>query len=223
MKPGLIIFDCDGTLADSENMHQLAVISALEACGVTGYDVAFCTKHFVGRGMNYVQRMVEERENKKLPSKFLDIYIASCAKLTDIGMQPLLHAVESVETLSKSYKVCVASNGEPDTVKHTVLSIGMMEFFGDEHIFTKSQVERGKPAPDLFLFAANKMGVPPDKCIVIEDSMAGVQAGIAAGMLTIGITAASHDPSFTNENMKKLGVKHIFHSWPEIVTFINRL
>lgn len=223
MKPELIIFDCDGTLADSENMHQLAVIVALEVCGVTGYDLAFCNQHLVGRGMNFVQQFVEEREGKKLPPDFLNIYIAKCVELMSAGMQALPHALESVADLSKDYKICVASNGEADTVVSTVTSIGMMDYFGKNHVFTKSQVARGKPAPDLFLFAADKMGVSPDKCIVIEDSMAGVQAGLAAGMVTIGITCASHDANFTNENMKKLGVAHIYHSWPEIVTFIKGL
>lgn len=223
MKPELIIFDCDGTLADSEYMHQLAVIGALEACGVIGYDVTFCTQHFVGRGMSYVQEFVERREGKKLPSEFLNIYINKCADFMKQGMQALPHALESVATLSKLYKVCVASNGEADTVAHTVTSVGMMDYFGAAHVFTKSQVARGKPFPDLFLFAAHTMSVSSDKCIVIEDSMAGVQAGLAAGMLTIGITTASHDPAFTNKNMKKLGVEHIFHSWPEIVTFIKGL
>jgi HAD superfamily hydrolase (TIGR01509 family) len=223
MKPELIIFDCDGTLADSENMHQLAVIYALEACGVHGYDISFCTNNFVGRGMKFVQQMVEEREGRKLPAEFLDIYIAKCADLMNSGMQPLPHALESIEILSKIYKVCVASNGEADTVISTVKSIGAMDFFGTNHVFTKNQVARGKPAPDLFLFAADKMRVDPSKSIVIEDSMTGVQAGLAAGMMTIGITCASHDPSFTNENMTKLGVKHIYHSWPEIVAFIKGL
>lgn len=223
MTPELIIFDCDGTLADSENMHQLAVMHALEVCGIYNYDIAYCTNHFIGRGMKFVQQMIEEREGRKLPDEFLNIYMAKCADLMNSGIQPLPHALESIDILSKSYKICVASNGESETVISTVKSIGAMDFFGINHIFTKNQVSRGKPAPDLFLFAANKMGVEPDKSIVIEDSMAGVQAGLAAGMMTIGITCASHDPAFTNENMKKLGVKHIYHSWPEIVTFIKGL
>ncbi len=223
MKPELIIFDCDGTLADSEYMHQLAVIGALEACGISGYDIPFCLKHFVGRGMVYVQQIVEAREGRKLPSEFLDIYVSFCTKFMQSGMEALPHALEAVEALSQKYKICVASNGEPGTVAHTVTSIGMMGYFGEHHVFTKSQVARGKPAPDLFLFAADQMDVDPVNCIVIEDSMAGVQAGIAAGMLTIGLTAVSHDPAFTKENMKKLGVQHIFHEWPEIVTFINGL
>jgi len=223
MKPELIIIDCDGTLADSETMHQLAVIGALERCGVSRYDVEFCFEHFVGRGMTYVQQFIEKREGRALSPNFIPFYIELCQKLLLEGMKPIPHALDSVMEFSKHYKICVASNGEADTVKETIQSIGMMNLFGQNHIFTKNQVALGKPAPDLFLFAANQMGISPDKCIVIEDSIAGAMAGVAAGMLTIGITAVSHSRLETTENMKKVGVQHIFQSWPEIVTFIKTL
>lgn len=221
MTPELIIFDCDGTLADTEATHQIAVIRALSECGFPNYDMDFCTRHFVGRGMTYVQYFVEEREGKKLPDDFLNRYVRICHEIMAQGVVPLPYAVEAVKILSQSYKVCVASNGESETVLKTITSMGMLDIFGEDHIYTKSQVARGKPAPDLFLFAAKQMNVAPEKCIVIEDSMAGVQAGLAAGMLTIGITAVSHDAAFTEENMKKIGVEHIFSTWAEIVAFIN--
>lgn len=223
MKPELIIFDCDGTIADTEYIHQIAVIGALEQCGFPGYDVPFCLSNFVGRGMVHVQKIVEERDGRKLPPEFLDIYMALCEKHMAEGVKPLPHALEAVEALSKDYKICVASNGETNTVEHTVQSIGMMDLFGLEHVYTKALVARGKPAPDLFLYAAEKMGVSPDKCIVIEDSVTGATAGLAAGMLTIGITAVSHEPEVLTENMRAIGVEHIFASWPEIMLFINGL
>lgn len=223
MKPELVIFDCDGTLADSELIHQLAVIGALEACGFSGYDVAFCMANFVGRGMTYVQKLVEEREGREVSPEFIPLYVQLCGELMAKSLKPLPNAVEAVEELMRDYKICVASNGEPENVLKSIEKIGMMPFFGRERIFTKSQVARGKPAPDLFLFAAEKMGVSPDKSIVIEDSVAGVTAGLAAEMLTIGIIGTSHDPEQIRKDMKNAGVVHILDSWLEITKFIKAL
>lgn len=223
MKPELIIFDCDGTLADSESLHQIAVINALDECGFHGYTREFCFEHFVGRGMAYVQYFIEEREGRKLPEDFIARYVYWCEELMRNGVMPVTGAMDAVATLAKDYRLCVGSNGEPENVLTTITSMGMLDYFGAEHVYTKSQVARGKPAPDLFLYAAEQMGVAPYKCVVVEDSMTGIAAGLAAGMVTIGITAAAHDPAFTNENMKKAGVEYIYHSWPEIVDFIKSL
>lgn len=223
MKPELIIFDCDGTLANTEYTHQLAVLGALEICGFPGYTVEFCLNNFVGRGMGHVQKIVEDREGQKLSPEFIMHYMRLCDELMAKGIEPLAGAMDAVVALSKDYKICVASNGETHTVHNTVSAIGMTDLFGTEHIYTKAQVLNGKPAPDLFLFAAAQMGVDPSKCVVIEDSIAGVTAGLAAGMLTIGILGVSHDPEQVKINMKNAGVVHILDSWPEITKFIQAL
>lgn len=223
MKPELIIFDCDGTLANTEYTHQLAVLGALEICGFPGYTVEFCLNNFVGRGMGHVQKIVEDREGQKLSPEFIMHYMRLCDELMAKGIEPLAGAMDAVVALSKDYKICVASNGETHTVHNTVSAIGMTDLFGTEHIYTKAQVLNGKPAPDLFLFAAAQMGVDPSKCVVIEDSIAGVTAGLAAGMLTIGILGVSHDPEQVKINMQNAGVVHILDSWPEITKFIQAL
>ena len=223
MKPELIIFDCDGTIADTEYMHQLAVIGALEKFGFTGYNIEFCLNNFVGRGMNHVQKIVEEREGRTVPDEFLPQYMELCTELMSKGLEPIPGAIEAVRELAKDYKICVASNGEAETVVKTVTTIGLLNDFGREHIYTKSQVKRGKPAPDLFLFAAEQMGVAPEACVVIEDSIAGVTAGLTAGMETIGIIGVSHDPQLVVKNMKNAGVRHIYDTWPEIIALIKTL
>jgi len=219
----LVIFDCDGTLANTEYMHQLAVIGSLDECGFPGYTVEFCLEHFVGRGMPHVQKIIEEREGRPLPPFFLDHYLRLCNELMSKGVDSLPDAVPAVQVLSKDYKICVASNGETETVVKTVQAIGMMGYFGLDHIYTKAQVARGKPSPDLFLFAASQMGVDPSQCVVVEDSIAGVSAGLAAGMVTIGIIGVSHNPEQIRKDMKNVGVSHIIDSWPEITTFIQGL
>lgn len=226
MKPHnieLIIFDCDGTLAYSEDLNNQATADILSAAGYPQYDYDFCMNELVGKDMTSVKKYIEEKENKKLPDDFIQQFIQLVLERLHGGLKPVLGAEMAVDTLSKHYKVCVASNGERNNVLSSVRAISLYDYFGDDRIFTKSQVLRGKPAPDLFLFAAEQMGVDPARCVVVEDSMAGVGAGLAAGMLTIGITTVSHDPEQIRKDMKNAGVVHILDSWPEITKFIQAL
>ena len=129
----------------------------------------------------------------------------------------------AAEQLAGLYKTCVASNGERNNVISSLKNIGLYDLFGDHRIFTKSQVARGKPAPDLFLFAADKMQCQPEHCIVIEDSTAGVKAGVAAGMRTIGLTAASPDPDDAGARLIEAGAHIICRDWAQILHSINSL
>lgn len=223
MKPECIIFDCDGTLTDSESIHNHAVADTLAALGYPHYDFEYCITHFAGRGMANVVAAVEAQEGIRLPDNFVSSYMNLFLERMENQIKPVAGAPEAVEILSASYKTCVASNGEPENVIRSVQAIGLYPLFGAGRIFTKSQVAQGKPFPDLFLFAAGKMGVAPDKCVVIEDSISGVQAGLSAGMHVIGITTISHDPDKTTKYMKDLGVPAIFERWDGIVDYIKSL
>ena len=88
-------------------------------------------------------------------------------------------------------KICVASSGRPERLKHALSLVGLYDRF-HPHIFSAVEVARGKPAPDLFLHAAARMGTAPERCVVVEDSVPGVIAGVAAGMSVIGFVGASH-------------------------------
>ncbi len=219
----LIIFDCDGTLVDTEISNNLANVKLLEECGLQGYDAKRCIQEFMGTTMTHQKELLEERHGVKLPDDFIERFIFWAHEIRKGGMVPVDHAVESVELLSRTHKVCVGSNGERSLVVEAIQFAGLGNYFSDDRIFTKSQVARGKPAPDLFLFAAEQMGVDPSRCVVIEDSMAGIGAGLAAGMLTIGITTVNHDPEQIRKDMKKAGVVHILDSWPEITKLIQAL
>jgi HAD superfamily hydrolase (TIGR01509 family) len=92
---------------------------------------------------------------------------------------------------SLAREVCVASSGTPERLHHALSLVGLFERF-DPQIFSASMVARGKPAPDLFLYAADRMGVRPQRCVVVEDSLPGVAAATAARMIAIGFTGGSH-------------------------------
>lgn len=217
MIPELIIFDCDGTLTDSELLYNQTVADLLCGLGFPHYTLDYCKGHFIGLGMNGVKEFVEKQEGVVLPDDFVERFTRMAQERLEQNVDPVPYAVEAVALFSKTHKICVASNGERANVCASVHGVGLYEFFGEEKIFTKNQVARGKPFPDLFLYAANQMGVAPERCVVIEDSLTGVRAGIAAGMQVIGITAVSHEPQVLAENMKKEGVARVCASWPEIL------
>ncbi len=221
MAKKLIIFDCDGTLTDSESMNNLATVDALHECGLTHYDLDFCQREFVGMTMTAVKAFVEEREGKKIPDNFQQRFVHFAGERKKSGLLPIEGALEAVDSLCRTYDVCVGSNGERSLVFTSLQMVGLFDVFGEDRIFTRIQVSRGKPFPELFLFAAEKTGFAPRDCLVIEDSSAGVQAGVAAGMHTIGLTAASHDKAHTNQLLLQAGATAVFDTWAEIVNYIK--
>lgn len=218
-----IIFDCDGTLADTEHMNNKACADLLHSYGFSKYTTEYSMEHFIGQTLTDITLMIEAADGIQVPKSFIPDYIAlvSSRQLTELQAVP--GAAEAVRELDRSYKTCVGSNGERANVINSITGIGLFDLFGIERIFTKIQVARGKPAPDLFLFAAEKMGSKPGTCIVIEDSVAGVMAGVAAGMHVIGFTGANHDPAGTAPKLTAAGAHVIMSTWPDIVHYISGL
>lgn len=218
-----IIFDCDGTLSDSEYLNNKATADVLAELGFPQYTVEVSMEKFVGMAMSEVKTFIETEAGRKLPDHFIAEFINRVAEYQKAGLKPVAGAVEAVTELVGKYKTCVASNGERSNVINSLIIIALYEFFGDEKTFTKIQVARGKPAPDLFLFAAERLGSDPASCIVIEDSPSGVMAGVAAGMHVIGFTGASHDHNGAAAKLKAAGAHTICGSWADILHSINSL
>jgi HAD superfamily hydrolase (TIGR01509 family) len=114
---------------------------------------------------------------------------------------------------------CVASNGHLERVRQRLAITGLLPFF-DPHVFSAIQVPRGKPAPDLFLFAAERLGVPPAGCIVVEDSIAGVEGAIAAGMPVVGFCGGGHCPDNHADALIATGCSGVFGRMPDLAEFL---
>lgn len=219
----LIIFDCDGTLSDSEYLNNKAVSEVLFDLGYPQYTVEYCLENYFGATMQAIQARVERESATKLPESFIALFVEKVNVLQAEFLKPTPGSVAAVEDLSKDFHVCVASNGEHELVAGSVDAIGLGHIFSSDQIFTKDLVAQGKPAPDLFLYAAARMGTSPTKTIVIEDTPTGAKAGLAAGMYVIGYTGVSHAPEVTEKELRELGVFAVFSSWPEIVAHILSL
>ena len=179
--PKLVIFDCDGILVDTENLANRRLAEWLTAAGYST-NFEYCRKNFSGRSMASVQKEIEEQTEVRLGADFVDRWNAGLPDLFSHGVEAIPYVREFIETVrAAGIPYCVATSARISKMHITLGQTGLLPLF--EHaMFSSTMVGRGKPFPDLFLHAAKTMGFAPVDCIVIEDSVAGTQAGIAAGM-----------------------------------------
>jgi HAD superfamily hydrolase (TIGR01509 family) len=186
--PHLIIFDCDGVLIDSEVISARQLIEELKGYGVE-MDMAFVSRHFLGRSYPVVLKEVRERWGVQLPDRFEADYRARLLAAFERDLKVMPHATDTLRDLRLPY--CLATSSSPERMRRSLEITGLSAAFAGR-TFTASEVAKGKPAPDLFLHAAARMGADPAACVVIEDSLNGVRAGLAAGMRVWRFTGGSH-------------------------------
>ena len=183
--PSLVIFDCDGVLVDTE---QAANKSLTERLNLLGWDISYeaCRRRFVGKSLKSVQAEVEVELGRNLAADWdvtiereeIEVFRHTTEAIVGVEAQ-----VMRLRDLGIPY--CVASSGRIEKMHATLGSAGLLPVLKDV-LFSATMVANGKPAPDLFLHAANSMGHAPETCVVIEDSRPGVEAGVAAGMRVLG-------------------------------------
>ncbi|MGP4044653.1 HAD family hydrolase [Streptomyces sp. 2A115] len=189
MRYDLVIFDNDGVLVDSEPISNTLLAAYLTELGhPTSYEDSL--RDYMGAAMHRVHDLVEERTGQRLPVDFDDVFHMRVFAAFERELEPVGGAVDVLEKLAADgVPYCVASSGSHERIRVGHLKTGLDRWFDEERIFSSQDVGRGKPAPDLFLYAAGRMGVPPEKCLVVEDSPLGVRAAVAAGMDVYGFTA----------------------------------
>jgi len=184
----LVVFDLDGVLVDSEIIACGCLRETLARHGVdlTLNDVF---ERFLGRSFSVVEEDYRRRTGVPLPAGFAAELNTLLISRYRTALRVMPDAIRLLRGLSTP--CCIASSSTPERIR---LSLGLTElggFFG-AHVFNTTMVARGKPAPDLFLFAAEKMGARPDRTLVIEDSVSGVLGGKAAGMTVWGFVGGGH-------------------------------
>ena len=212
MTHSLIIFDCDGTLVDSEHLYNAITAELLNEIGYTEYTPELCLELFAGHSWTTIRQRLEERHGEPPPPDITQRYIRIANEKLDDNFDPAPHANDVLTNLKARSKICVASNGERGNVIKSLNVTGLLPHFKEEHIFSKIQVERPKPAPDLFLYACANMNEPPEKSIVIEDSAAGVKAARAANIDVLGYVGTSHNKDKQASLLKAAGATTIIDS-----------
>ncbi len=188
MQPELIIFDCDGVLIDSEAIACRVDAGCFAQVGIAISAEAIMDR-YLGISAAAMCADIEQRHGCRLPDGFADTMRHRIAAAFETELVAMAGVEEVLQALPQ--RRCVASSSAPDRLRHSLSLTGLLRYF-DPHVFSATQVAHGKPAPDLFLFAASVMQVAPASCVVIEDSVPGVQAAVAAGMRVIGFTGGGH-------------------------------
>ena len=214
MKKELLIWDFDGVIADTEKLWLTNRQSLLKSYMNIDWDFKTVEKHLKGMS-DYTKREKLDSLGIITDDKFWDIsYQMDQETMKTIGFE-LTPDIEEIFKLN--IKQCIATGGLSGKTKQKIDIVGINNYFSPDKVFTADMVQRGKPEPDLFLLAAKTMGVAPSKCVVIEDSIAGLKAAIKAGATPIAFTKTDID------QVKELGVKYVFDNMIDIKKLILEL
>ena len=185
LRPELIVFDCDGVLVDSEPIANRIMAEAITALGWP-LSTADCLTRFKGHHFDTIIADIEDRLGRPVPENWLHDMRAATDAAFERELEPVPGVVAVLDAVAASgTATCVASQGPPEKMAVSLGVTGLWDRF-EGRIFSAYQVARGKPHPDLFLFAAETLGFAPERCLVIEDSPLGVTAARAAGMAVLG-------------------------------------
>jgi HAD superfamily hydrolase (TIGR01509 family) len=216
--PEIVIFDCDGVLVDSE---MIALGQTRRALGQAGLKLthAEAMERFLGLSLDSIVQKAEADLAVDLPAHFRDDLTRDILA----SFQRDLKGVADVETAVAGLDcpVCVASSSSLERIRLALTVVGYDRLF-EPHVFSASMATRGKPHPDLFLYAARQMGANPDRCLVIEDSVPGIEAATSAGMVAFGFVGGSHFSDLAQgTRLREAGASLIFDDMrrlPEIVS-----
>lgn len=177
-----VIFDCDGVLVDSEPLSNRALVECLSEIGLSmTHDESIAT--FMGRSWADCLRIIEDRLGRPVPAEFTADYRARQFATFERELRPVAGIERALDEID--LPTCVASSGPHKKMRLSLGVTGLWPRF-EGRIFSADDVGRGKPAPDLFLHAAERMGWEPAACAVVEDSRVGIEAAVAAGMVALG-------------------------------------
>ena len=203
----LVIFDCDGVVVDSERLVFDVFGSFIRSLGVHLTELQ-TREQFLGRALADCMTIVERLSGKAAPAGALERYMAERDRVLREQVQAVAGIREVLEQLTIPY--CIASSGGYDKMRITLGATKLMPFF-EGRLFSATEVAHGKPAPDIFLFAAERMGANPARTAVVEDSINGVLAARAAGMTVFGYVDLT-----APEKLIAAGASRTFHDMREL-------
>lgn len=215
----MVIFDCNGVLVDSESIVAEVAAQELSRAGIP-LTPELVARYFTGRRPSDMFAEVETAYQTKLPPNFATVVNAMTLQRLRAELRPTRH-MDYALTWLRGPK-CVASSATIERIRVSLDVTGLLRFFGP-NLFSASEVPRGKPAPDLFLYVAAKMGFAPSECIVVEDSPAGIAAAFTAGMMPIGFVGGSHAPFNLEGSLTKAGARAVIADMRQLKATVTAL
>lgn len=210
-----IIFDFDGVLLESEFEGNRQLAALLTDLGHRT-SVEEALRHYVGLSGQQFIDAIEARIGAPLPPEFHDRLEEHSVGALREGIRAVVGAVEFVASLPAGLPKAVASSSSTRWIQGHLAHLGLADAFGG-HIYSgREHVERGKPHPDLYLHAAEQLGVDIGRCVVLEDSKVGAEGALASGATVVGLAAGSHCLDGHSEMLRATGVKHVAGSFDEV-------
>jgi HAD superfamily hydrolase (TIGR01509 family) len=207
----LVIFDCDGVLVDSEPLSNRILAERLTAIGLAT-TTEDSIRDFMGRSWATCRALIEQRLGRPLPEDFADGYHEELYEALRRELRPVAGVRAALDAIGGP--ACVASSGSHEKIRTSLGATGLLERF-QGRIFSATDVEHGKPAPDLFLHAARECGADPGRCVVVEDAPAGAKAGRRAGMAVLGYAGLTAPELLEAEGAT------VFRSMAELPALLN--
>ena len=216
----LVIFDLDGVLVDSERISSRVTAAALREAGIAISAAEVCER-FLGVSTAEMLQALEVEHGCRLPGSFRESLRERVLQVFEQELEPIAGVPALLDALA--LERCVASSSHPDRIRRSLEVTGLLDRLAP-HLFSATMVDRGKPAPDLFLLAAAKMAAAPERCLVVEDSEVGVRAGKAAGMRVFGFAGASHVAAADHApRLRAAGADEIFTDMAALTDLVGRV
>jgi HAD superfamily hydrolase (TIGR01549 family) len=214
-----LIFDFDGVIADSEALANTVLAEFVSDLGhPTTLDDSL--GRYAGHRWDEVVAAIESAVGRPLPATFSHDLKSATLDRFRADLKEVSGAGRFIEKFADVPR-CIASSSSIDRLQLCLAVLDLTDKFGG-NVFSADMVPRGKPHPDIFLLAAEKLGVSPASCLVIEDSAGGVRAAVAAGMTAVGLCAASHIREGHHLRLRDAGAVHLADSWDEVETIAAR-
>lgn len=220
-KKKLIIFDCDGVLVDSEPLSLKALQLMLKKKSLN-VSIEECFELFLGKNFKDTKEIIRSKFGINISKNDEALLHENLFFEIDNELREIPGVADFIDTLSIKY--CVASSSGVNRIFRSLAVTNLLDYFKPEQIFSSSMVLRGKPFPDLFLFAATSMGFEPEDCIVIEDSQAGINAAISAEMTVVGFTGGEHYlTTASKKTLRDTSADYICNTYDELSEIISKL
>ena len=215
----MIIFDCDGVLIDSERIAADVIARELSDLGIA-ITADTLLERFSGVPDREMRRILTLESGVAIPPEHAErthaLMLGQCKAPGEALGIPGIHAcLDAIQGV----RICVASSSLPQWIEQNLRQVRLWDYFAP-HVFSAAQVKRGKPAPDLFLLAAERMNVAPGECLVIEDSTAGIQAAVAAGITAIGFAGGCHCGPAHADRLHRAGAQTVFATMPALTDYL---
>ena len=215
-----IIFDFDGVLLESEFEANVQIAQLLTDLG-HDHTPAESIRHYTGlNGADFIAA-VEERIGRPLPREFHDRMKEESVRALEEGIDAVVGAIEFVRSLPPAFPKAVASSSSTRWIRGHLEHLGLGDAFG-EHLYSGHEhVTRGKPAPDIYLHAAERLGVDIRRSVILEDSRVGAKGALASGATVIGLAAGRHCFDGHEDMLRSVGIEHVAHGFDEVAELLG--